>query len=85
MLIKHKKNLGKGAAIKSSKKYINGDIVVIQDADLEYEPEDILKLIKPIINKECSVVYGSRVLKKIILKTIKILAIGLEYRKCVSN
>ena len=61
VLIKHKKNLGKGAAIKSSKNYINGDIVVIQDADLEYEPEDILKLIKPIINKECSVVYGSRV------------------------
>ena len=64
VLIKHKKNLGKGAAIKSSKNYINGDIVVIQDADLEYEPEDILKLIKPIINKECSVVYGSRVLNK---------------------
>ena len=64
VVIKHKKNLGKGAAIKSSKNYISGDIVVIQDADLEYEPEDILKLIKPIINKECLVVYGSRVLNK---------------------
>ena len=47
-----------------SKNYINGDIVVIQDADLEYEPNDINKLIKPIIDGDCLVVYGSRVLNK---------------------
>ena len=64
MIIKHDKNLGKGAAIKSSKNYINGDVVIIQDADLEYDPNDIDKLIQPIKNKEYLVVYGSRVLGK---------------------
>ena len=63
-LISHKKNLGKGAAIKSAKKYIKGDIVIIQDADLEYDPKDYRKLILPIIKKKTKVVYGSRVLNK---------------------
>ncbi len=64
IIIKHDRNLGKGAAIKSSKNYINGDVVIIQDADLEYDPNDIDKLIQPIKNKEYLVVYGSRVLGK---------------------
>ena len=54
--------MGKGAAIRSAQKYVNGDIVIIQDADLEYDPEDYKLLIDPIINKRTSVVYGSRVL-----------------------
>ena len=58
----HDKNLGKGAAIKSAKKKINGEIVVIQDADLEYDPNDYYKLIEPIYRNEVEVVYGSRVL-----------------------
>tara|TARA_B100001029_G_scaffold179822_2_gene191354 strand:+ start:1215 stop:1916 length:702 start_codon:yes stop_codon:yes gene_type:complete len=60
----HKKNLGKGAAIRSGQKLISGEIVIIQDADLEYYPSDYLKLIKPIINKQTKVVYGSRILGK---------------------
>ncbi len=60
----HEKNLGKGAAIKTAKKYIEGEIVIIQDADLEYDPQDYIKLIDPIIKKEALVVYGSRVLGK---------------------
>ena len=44
-IIFHKKNLGKGAAIKSAIPYIKGDIVIIQDADLEYNPRDLNKLI----------------------------------------
>lgn len=62
----HKKNMGKGAGIISAKrsKLLSGDIVIIQDADLEYFPEDYKKLIKPIINKEYKVIYGSRVLGK---------------------
>ena len=60
----HKKNLGKGAAIKSAVPYIKGDIVVIQDADLEYNPKDLNKLIQVMIKKNFSVVYGSRVLNK---------------------
>jgi glycosyltransferase involved in cell wall biosynthesis len=63
-IIYHKKNLGKGAAIKSAKDIISGDIVIIQDADLEYDPKDYYNLIKPIQNKEYQVVYGSRVFGK---------------------
>ena len=61
-VIYHENNLGKGAAIKSAVNEITGDIVIIQDADLEYNPENYINLINPILNKECKVVYGSRVL-----------------------
>lgn len=60
----HKKNLGKGAAIKSAIPYIKGDIVAIQDADLEYNPKDLNRLIKILISKNLKIIYGSRVLKK---------------------
>lgn len=63
-IIHHKKNLGKGACIKSAQKYIEGDIVIIQDSDLEYDPNDYHVLIKPILNNNSKVVYGSRLLKK---------------------
>jgi glycosyltransferase involved in cell wall biosynthesis len=68
-VIYHKKNLGKGACIKSALKNLNGDIVLIQDADLEYNPSDYKKLIAPIIKKKTLVVYGSRVLNKDRYKT----------------
>lgn len=64
LLIKHKKNLGKGAAIKNAQKFIKGKITIIQDADLEYDPNDYLKLIKPIKQNKTLVVYGSRFLNK---------------------
>jgi glycosyltransferase involved in cell wall biosynthesis len=60
-LIHHKKNLGKGAAIKTAKKFVKGNVVIIQDADLEYNPSDYFKLLH-FINKGYKVVYGSRVL-----------------------
>ncbi|HUS51545.1 MAG TPA: glycosyltransferase family 2 protein, partial [Candidatus Paceibacterota bacterium] len=63
-LIEHKKNIGKGAAIKTAIKNSSGEIIIIQDADLEYNPEDYNALIEPIIEKKEKVVYGSRVLKK---------------------
>jgi len=56
----HEVNKGKGAAIKTGISHVNGDIVVIQDADLEYDPMEYLKLIKPIEQNEADVVYGSR-------------------------
>lgn len=65
IIIKREKNYGKGAAIKIAKKHISGDIIIIQDADLEYSPTDYGNLIKPIISKKSSVVYGSRVLGKV--------------------
>lgn len=58
------KNKGKGFAIRSAVPFVRGEIIIIQDADLEYSPSDYKKLIKPIINKESLVVYGSRVLNK---------------------
>ena len=63
-IIFHKRNLGKGAAIKSAIPYIKGNIVAIQDADLEYNPVDLNKLIKIMISKDIKIIYGSRVLKK---------------------
>ena len=63
-ILHHNKNQGKGAAIQTAKKYLTGDIVLIQDADLEYDPQDYRKLISPIINNSTKVVYGSRVLNK---------------------
>jgi glycosyltransferase involved in cell wall biosynthesis len=63
-VIFHKNNKGKGAAIITGIKNITGDIILIQDADLEYDPSDYHSLVNPIINKEALVVYGSRVLYK---------------------
>jgi glycosyltransferase involved in cell wall biosynthesis len=58
------KNLGKGFAIKAAQKFVNGDIVIIQDADLEYNPKDYEKMVRLIIDNKAEVVYGSRVLGK---------------------
>jgi len=60
----HVKNMGKGAAIKTAKKFLSGDVIIIQDADLEYNPNDYENLIKPILRNNYKVVYGSRVLNQ---------------------
>lgn len=56
----HSKNMGKGAAIRTAVHYATGDIIVIQDADLEYDPVDYDDLIKLILDDRADVVYGSR-------------------------
>lgn len=61
-IIFHNRNKGKGAAIKSAISSIEGDIIIIQDADLEYDPNDYFKLLEPFRNNDINVVYGSRVL-----------------------
>ena len=63
-IIFHKKNSGKGSAIRSAQRFIKGDFVVIQDADLEYNPKDIIKIYNFIKMNQIDVVYGSRVLNK---------------------
>ncbi len=64
LILNHKKNNGKGACIKTAKQYITGDAVIIQDADLEYDPSDYKKLIVPIVQNKINAVYGSRVIGK---------------------
>ena len=56
----HKKNMGKGAAIRTALSNAAGDIILIQDADLEYSPKEYPGLLKPILKNEAKVVYGSR-------------------------
>lgn len=64
LVIYHEKNQGKGAAVVSGIKNSTADILVIQDADLEYDPQDYLKLLPLIINNQADVVYGSRLCDK---------------------
>ena len=59
-LIKHEKNLGKGASIQTALKKVKNEIVIIQDSDLEYNPSEYRKLINPILELRADVVYGSR-------------------------
>jgi glycosyltransferase involved in cell wall biosynthesis len=56
----HSSNQGKGAAIRTALLSVTGDIVIIQDADLEYNPSEFPKLLKPILDGDAEVVYGSR-------------------------
>ena len=62
--IYHDKNMGKGAALRDGIKAATGDVIIIQDADLEYNPVDYLPLVDLIKNNEADVVYGSRFLSR---------------------
>ena len=59
----HEKNQGKGAALQTGFRLAEGQIVIVQDADLEYRPQDILTVIEPILQNKADVVYGSRYLE----------------------
>lgn len=59
-LVQNPRNMGKGAAIKAALEQVTGDIVLIQDADLEYDPQDYPALIQPILDGRADMVYGTR-------------------------
>ena len=61
-VIVHEKNMGKGAAMRTGIAVATGDVVIVQDADLEYDPKDYPVLLEPIIQGKADVVYGSRFL-----------------------
>jgi glycosyltransferase involved in cell wall biosynthesis len=62
IVLYHERNQGKGAAIQTGLKRATGDIIVIQDADMEYDPRDYTQLVQPIVEGRAKVVYGSRFL-----------------------
>lgn len=62
VILRHDRNQGKGAALRTALAHINGNIVLVQDADLEYDPADYARLIQPLIRGRADVVYGSRFL-----------------------
>lgn len=59
-IIFHEKNQGKGAALRTGFQHCTGDVVVVQDADMEYDPQDFRLLLQPLVEDRADVVYGSR-------------------------
>jgi len=83
----HQKNQGKGAAIRTALKHATGDVILIQDADLEYDPIEYEKLLKPIIENKTKVVYGSRLnaIKKNLKKMYKLHYFGNFFLTLMTN
>ena len=61
-ILYHDVNQGKGAALKTGFSEANGDVIIVQDADFEYDPLEIPKVVEPVFKKKCDVCYGSRFL-----------------------
>jgi len=73
----HERNAGKGRAIRTALAHAVGEYTIIQDADLEYDPQDYQKLLEPLVNKQAEVVYGSRYLDKRQAWSLNRLGVGM--------
>jgi glycosyltransferase involved in cell wall biosynthesis len=60
VIVYHEQNLGKGSAVRTGLEHASGDVMLVQDADLEYDPRDYVALLQPIVEGRSKVVYGSR-------------------------
>ena len=77
-LAKHDVNQGKGAALRTGFTFATGDFVGIQDADMEYDPKDYLKMLGPLLDGKADVVYGSRYLKTDVRRVLKCWHTGMN-------
>jgi glycosyltransferase involved in cell wall biosynthesis len=81
----HSKNIGKGMAIRTAIPHCSGNIIIIQDADLEYDPSDYFRLIEPFKDPKVKVIYGSRLLNKNNSHSYKMFYMGGRLLSFITN
>lgn len=81
----HDRNKGKGAALRTGFEFASGDIVIIQDADLELDPKEFQKLLEPMLNGRADVVFGSRFLEKPLRDLLNLNFVGNKFVTLLSN
>ena len=84
-LQKHQKNAGKGCAIRTGISLASGDIMIIQDADMEYNPDEYAKIISPIVEGRADVVYGTRFPQRLGINNFSIHLFGNKMLTLMSN
>ena len=83
-VVHHEVNTGKGGALRTGFQHATGDLVIIQDADLEYDPNEYPLVVNPILNGECDVCYGSRFLNQA-AKGYKANQMANKFLTCLTN